>query len=341
MLERISESHPAARLDGFTVSPFIVMPRAHELIMGIVEDATFGPMLLFGAGGTSVEVTRDTALALPPLDLLLARDLIAKTRIAALLSGYRDRPAADIEAIARALVRLSALAANHPEIRELDINPVLADANGILALDARMRIADATGQQRQPLAIRPYPSQWQFSEHLRGVGLIHIRPIRPDDEQLYAKFFAEVTPLDRRMRFFAASKAADHTFLARLTQIDYAREIAFVALSQDTHDLLGVCRFIADPNHEEAEFAVLVRSDLKGKGLGWRLMHLLLDYARTEGIKTLTGTVLEENDAMLRMCRELGFAARTIRGDPGVVHVKLTLQPDALLPVRIATQRRD
>jgi acetyltransferase len=341
MHDRIDTLRPDARLDGFTVSPFIVKPRAHELIMGIVEDATFGPMILFGAGGTSVEVTRDTALALPPLDILLARDLIAKTRIAALLAGYRDRPAADTEAIALALVRLSALAANHPEIRELDINPVLADVDGILALDARMRIADATSKKRQPLAIRPYPSQWQFTEQLRDVGLVHIRPVRPDDERLYAKFFAAVTPADRRMRFLGASKAADHTFLARLTQIDYAREIAFVALSHDRDELLGVCRFVADPNLEDAEFAILVRSDLKGKGLGWRLMHLLLDYARAEGITALRGSVLEENNAMLRMCRELGFTQQTVMGDPGVVHVTLRVSQDALLPVGLATQSRN
>ncbi len=341
MHDRISKSRPDAQLDGFAVSPFVVKPRAHELIMGIVEDATFGPMLLFGAGGTSVEVARDTALALPPLDMLLARDLIAKTRIASLLAGYRDRPAVDIEAIAQALVRLSALAANHPEIRELDINPVLADADGILALDTRMRIADPTIQKRQPLAIRPYPSQWQFYEQLRDVGAIQIRPVRPEDEHLYAKFFDAVTPTDRRMRFFAASNAADHTFLARLTQIDYAREIAFVAILQETNDLLGVCRFVTDPNLVDAEFAVLVRSDLKGKGLGWRLMRLLLDYGRAEGIKTLTGSVLAQNDAMLRICRELGFSHRTVQGDPGVVYVTLPLSQDALLPVRVATERRD
>ncbi len=325
MHARIARSHPTARLNGFTVSPFIQKPRAHELILGIAEDATFGPLILFGAGGTSVEVARDTALALPPLDALLAHDLIDRTRIAKLLAGYRDRPAADVDAIAYALMRLSALAANHPQIRELDINPLLADADGIIALDARMRIADPVTDPRKPMAIRPYPAQWQRRATIAGIGHVHIRPIRPDDEALYARFFERVTPADRRLRLFTPAKSLDHGFLARLTQIDYAREIAFVALAEESGDLLGVVRFFAEPNLEEAEFAILVRSDLKGRGLGWRLMQLLLGYARAEGLLRLAGSVLEENTGMLQMCREFGFSTKSVRGDPGIVHVALDL----------------
>lgn len=316
---------PEARLRGFTVSPFVRRPRAHELILGITEDRTFGPMILFGAGGVAVEAMADTALALPPLDLVLADDLMRETQVHRLLRGYRDRPAANMAAIANVLVRLSALAANHPEIRELDINPLLADEAGVIALDARARIADPRISPRVALAIRPYPAQWQTTAEVPGLGAIDIRPIRPEDEPLYAAFFDKVTPEDRRLRLFSPVKNLTHGFLARMTQIDYAREIAFVAIAHDSSELLGVVRYTADPDLRHGEFAVIVRSDLKGRGLGWRLMQQLLDYARAEDLEAITGLVLEENTAILGMCKEMGFTTRTQNGDPGVVHVHLQL----------------
>ncbi len=325
MLARIGRSHPQARLAGFTVSPFVKRPRAHELILGVTEDATFGPLILFGAGGTSVEVVGDTALALPPLDMALAHDLIAQTHIAKLLKGYRDRPAADFDAIANALVRLSALAVNHPAIRELDINPLLADESGILALDARVRIADPVAVPRKAVAIRPYPSKWQFKETLSDIGDIRIRPIKPEDAVLYDAFFGKVTMQDRRLRLFTPMKHLPQGFVARLTQIDYARDIAFVAIAEATGELLGVVRFFAEPDFREAEFAVLVRSDLKGKGLGWRLMNVLIDYAKAEKLPVITGSILDENTTMLDMVKRLGFVSSTTSDDPGVTHVRLEL----------------
>jgi acetyltransferase len=330
MMQAVRVKKPGARLRGFTVSPFVARPQAHELILGIAEDRTFGPLVLFGAGGTAVEVMGDTALALPPLDLVLANDLMRETRVHRLLSGYRDRPAADIAAIANTLVRLSALAANHPEIRELDINPLLADARGVVALDARVRLADPHAAPRAPMAIRPYPAKWQTDATVEGVGGVLIRPIRPEDEPLYEAFFDKVTMQDRRLRLFTPTKHLTHGFLARLTQIDYAREIAFVAIARSSGELLGVVRYAADPDLQHGEFAVLVRSDLKGHGLGWRLMLHLIDYAKAENLQALTGMVLEENDGMLKMCDEMGFKRVTRLGDPGVVHVRLELrQSDA------------
>lgn len=325
MLARVSEARPDARLRGFTVSPFVRRPRAHELILGVGEDRTFGPLILFGAGGTSVEATGDTALALPPLDMLLAQDLMRRTRVHRLLQGYRDRPAADLAAIAQALVALSALTAAHPEIRELDVNPLLADETGVIALDARVRLGDPKAPPRVAMAIRPYPSRWERTATIDGIGDIVLRPIRPEDERLYARFFDKVTPEDRRLRLFAATKNLSHGLVARLTQIDYAREIAFVALMPATDELLGVVRFIADPDYREAEYAVLVRSDLKGKGLGWMLMALLIDYAREEGLAVLNGVVLADNTVMLAMCEELGFTKRAAAGDHGLVTVRLEL----------------
>ncbi len=258
-----------------------------ELIVGMSVDAAFGPLLMFGAGGTAVEVLRDTAHALPPLDTLLAQDLMRQTRVFSLLQGYRDRPAADIEAIADVLVRLSYLVAHHPAIREIDINPLLADERGVIALDARVAVVDPQVSPRMPLAIRPYPSEWVDDLAMQGVGPVRIRPIRPEDEALYEKFFSQVTAEDRRLRFFGAGPNLSHGFLARLTQIDYAREMAFVAIHKGSNALLGVVRLIADPDYVRAEYAILVRSDLKGRGLGSNLMQHLLKYAK---VGTIAGT---------------------------------------------------
>jgi acetyltransferase len=328
MLARIAKLMPDARVKGFTVQPMIRRPRAHEVILGMSVDATFGPLMMFGAGGTAVEVLRDTATALPPLDMNLAFDMMQRTRIWRLLQGYRDRPAADIDAVAEALVRLSYLAARHPEIREVDINPLLADDKGATALDARVRVADAAVEPRVSMAIRPYPSQWQLETDLAGVGHLRIRPIRPEDERLYHELFAHVTDNDRRLRFFGAGLDLSHGLLARLTQIDYAREMAFVAIAENgalSGALLGVARLIADPDYTRGEYAILLRSDLKGRGLGWQLMQYLIDYARTEGLKELYGAVLTENSTMLDMCRQLGFRVEPEPDDPSARRVVLRL----------------
>ena len=326
MLQRIEQLMPDARIQGFTVQPMIRRPRAHELILGVSVDPSFGPLMMFGAGGTAVEVLRDTAHALPPLDLNLARDMMQQTRISRLLQGYRDRPAADIDRIAEALVRLSYLAARHPEIREIDINPLLADDKGVIALDARVKVADATREPRVPMAIRPYPSQWEVDTTLETIGAVHIRPIRPEDAPLYEGFYAAVTIGDRRLRFFGAGVNFTADAVARFTQIDYAREMAFVAIEGATGKLLGVVRLIADPDYTHGEYAILVRSDLKGRGLGWRLMQHLIDYAKAEGLKQINGAVLAENSTMLRMCAELGFTVEGDSDDAGLMRVVLDLR---------------
>ncbi|MEZ5818653.1 MAG: bifunctional acetate--CoA ligase family protein/GNAT family N-acetyltransferase [Hyphomicrobiaceae bacterium] len=314
MLMRTQAGAPGARIDGFTLQPMVRRPHARELILGMSVDPTFGPLLLFGAGGVAVEASRDVAHALPPLDMNLARDLMRQTLVWRLLQGYRDQPAAAIDAIALTLVRLSYLVARHPEIREIDINPLLADETGVVALDARVRVDDEAEQPRVPLAIQPYPSEW---ERVLSVGEpsmdIRIRPIRPDDERLYDAFFANVSNSDQRLRFFSPKTELSHSFLARLTQIDYAREMAFVALAPAGTELLGVSRFMADPDFEKGEYAVLVRSDLKGRGVGWALMRQLVDYAKSAGLATMYGHVLRENTTMIDMCRSLGF---TVSGDP-------------------------
>ena len=331
ILARARAAKPDARITGVTLHPMILRPKARELIAGIADDPTFGPVIVFGRGGTAVEVIDDKALALPPLDLKLARDLIARTRVSRVLKAYRDVPAADLDAVALLLVKLAQLAADVPELRELDLNPVLADRSGIIAVDARAMVAPLKPARRGPaghprFAIRPYPKEWERAAALRDGTRILVRPVRPEDEPLYGPFFAAVTPQDLRLRFFAPVKEFGHRFIARLTQIDYARAMAFVAIEETMGNMLGVIRLHADANYDSGEYAVLVRSDLKGRGLGYLLMQLIIEYARAEGLKTIEGQVLSENTAMLAMCKELGFDIALDPRDPDTYLVKLAIR---------------
>lgn len=341
MAAEIKRRRPDAILRGFAVEPMIEKPEAIELIAGMSVDKDFGPALLFGAGGVAVEAIKDTAQALAPLNLKLAGELIRETRVYRLLSGYRSRKAADIQAVADVLVRLSSLVVNHPEIRELDINPLLADASGCIALDARVSVADEETQPRVALAVQPYPEKWEQKANIAAIGTVLVRPIKPEDEALYPTFFSKISQDDLRMRFFTASKDRSHEFFASLTQIDYAREIAFVALAPATGELLAVARFAADPDLQDAEFAVLVRSDLKGLGLGWHLMSRLIEYGRACKIKRFSGDVLASNSTMLSMCRALGFAFTEVDDEPTIRRAVLKLTPDAGRPDQRAIRPQD
>ena len=328
MQKRVKELKPDAHLEGFTVQPMVTRRGAHELLMGIYEDRLFGPMILFGAGGTATEIIHDTAVALPPLDMELARDLMGQTRIFKLLQGYRDRPPADLAAIAETLTRLSQLVVDCPAVKELDINPLLADEIGVIALDARIRIEPGEVEKDGPnpqLAIRPYPDQWEKWTASDDGDRIFIRPIRPTDEPLLAAFQTKLSPEDIRFRFLAPRKEFSHKTNARFTQIDYARAMAFVALSQDQKELLGVARLAADPDYASAEYAIIVRSDLKGTGIGWALMRHLIHYAESEGLRDLHGDVLAANQRMLDMCRALGFEIAVDAEDASIRKVRLRL----------------
>jgi acetyltransferase len=330
ILRRARAAKPQARINGVTVFPMIVRPKARELIVGIADDPTFGPVVVFGQGGTAVEVVDDKALALPPLDLALAHSLIARTRVSRLLKAYRNVPAADERAIELLLVKLAQLAADFPEIREIDLNPVLADETGIIAVDARVSIAPAERSAHAPpghprFAIRPYPKEWERRLTLNDGTAVLVRPVRPEDEALFREFFAGVTKEDLRLRFFAPLKEFSHSFIARLTQIDYARAMAFIAIEETSGRMLGGARLHANADYDRGEYAILVRSDLKGRGLGWLLMQLLIEYARAEGIRMIEGQVLSENTTMLRMCKELGFEIKLDPDDLAVSDAKLSL----------------
>jgi acetyltransferase len=289
--------------------------------------------MVFGQGGTAVEAIDDKALALPPLDLVLARSLIARTRVSRILKAYRNVPGADEAAVALVLVKLSQLAADFPEIREVDLNPVLADETGVIAVDARIAVASAEPRRAGPLsgnprfAIRPYPKTWERHLALPDGSKIFVRPIRPEDEALYPAFMSAVTEDDVRLRFFAPIKEFSHGFIARFTQIDYARAMAFIAIEEATGRMLGVVRIHADSEYRTAEYAILVRSDLKGHGLGWLLMELMIEYARVEGLQSIRGQVLQENRTMLQMCRQLGFHITPDPDETSIAIVALALKP--------------
>ncbi|HYC03302.1 MAG TPA: bifunctional acetate--CoA ligase family protein/GNAT family N-acetyltransferase [Azospirillaceae bacterium] len=326
MLERIRAAAPHARIEGVTVQQMALMPNAVELILGMVDDPLFGPVLLFGHGGTGVEVIDDKALALPPLNLNLAREMMCRTRVARLLAGYRNHPPADLGAIALTLVKISQLVTDLPEVAELDINPLFADETGVLALDARIRIAEPKLPGTKRMAIRAYPKRLEETVHLQDGHDFLVRPIRPEDEPLIHEMIGRTSIDDIRLRFFAPMRRLPHAMAARLTQIDYDREMALVAIARDAETgsdaIHGVVRITADPDNEKAEYAVLVRSDMKGKGLGRLLMTRILDYARSRGIKEVFGEVLRENRNMLQLCRDLGFRRQEHPDDPGIVEVR-------------------
>jgi len=313
MLSRIRASHPDARIHGFSVQRMVTRPGAIELIVGATCDRTFGPVLMFGQGGVAVELLDDRAIALPPLNHLLADDLISRTRIARRLAGYRNHPAADLEALRQALLQVSQLICDWPEIVELDINPLIADEQGVLALDARIGLRRETGRERADptarLAILPYPKDLEERQVWRGAPLL-IRPVRPEDEPLYCAFFDRLTQLDIHLRYLCTFASPSHGQLARMTQIDYARDMSFIALQPwetGSETMLGECQVRTDPDNICAEFALVVRSDCKCQGLGRILMRKLVTYCEARGIQRLVGTTLPDNAGMLRLARQFGF----------------------------------
>jgi acetyltransferase len=278
--------------------------------------------MLFGQGGHAVEEIGDTAMALPPLNTLLARSLIERTRIYRLLRGYRDRPPAALEAIVLTLIQVAQLVTDFAEIAELDINPLLADQDGVIALDARIRVGTADGAPQARLAIRPYPREMEGHVHLRDGTEIAIRPIQPEDAPALHEMVSRADPEDLRLRFFQPMRRLPEQLAARLTQIDYDREMAFISLDPADGTITGVGRLMAEPDLREAEYAIIVRTDWKGRGLGYALMNRILAFAAERGIQTVYGEVLRENEPMLRMAHDLGFEAAPDPEEPGVIDVR-------------------
>ncbi|MGE5163168.1 MAG: acetate--CoA ligase family protein, partial [Sphingobacteriales bacterium] len=263
MIESVTRGLPKARLEGFTVQKMVHRPGAYELIAGITTDATFGPVIVFGHGGTAVEIVADKSLELPPLNTALARAQIERTRIAALLKGYRDRPASDIDGVVNVLMQLSRIIADHAEIMAIDINPLLCDPRGVMAVDARIRVQATTASAQARLAIRPYPQQLETRLRTREGQSFAARPIKPEDEPALRRFADEVDTSDLWHPAFAPLRERTHQTAARLSQIDYDREMTMVAWEGER--MAGLARSTADPDFESAECAVIIRNDLREK----------------------------------------------------------------------------
>jgi acetyltransferase len=326
MVERIGLALPNAKILGFTMQPMIRRQNAFELIVGTTLDPQFGPVLLFGHGGTGVELIRDKTVALPPLNVRLAEEMMRDTRIYRLMEGYRDRPAVDLDALALTLVKVSQLVCDIAQIAEMDINPLLADQWGVLALDSRIRVAPCETEAAARLAIRPYPKELEQLLELPDGNTLMLRPIRPEDEPAYRALFERLSAEDIQLRFMHPMKELSHEMAAWFTQIDYERQMELVLEARNTPsggELVGSVRIDTEPNGEKAEFAILLRRDMAGKGLGPMLMRRIIEYGRGRGLREIYGEVLRENRTMLRLCEAFGFTIRTDPDDPGVMLVSL------------------
>jgi acetyltransferase len=323
-----SQLRDAARLvanapDGFLVQHQVA--QARELRIQARDDDTFGPAITFGQGGTAARLYRDAAVDLPPLNLPLAHAMIARTRISRVLGNAADRRVASEDAVADALVRVSQLIVDFPEIDEIDIDPLLSGPDHAKAADAwiALRAADAPAS---PLALPPYPTELIGRYSAKGQNFV-IRPIRPEDAQAHGAFFSRLTPEDIRYRFFSALRALTPEQMARMTQVDYDREMAFIATRQDAdghEDTVGVSRLVRDaPEH--GEFAVIVQPDTKGTGLASHLMKRLLDWGRSQGMREVVGQVLSDNRPMLSFIRKLGFTIHPVPGEPDIVEAKFDM----------------
>ena len=302
--------------------------RARELAIRVCDDHTFGPVIAFGAGGPTAEVDGSWALDLPPLNLPLAHGLIARSRVGRRLShATRDLPLAREDAVAEALVCVSQLVVDFPEIAELTVTSLFADETGVLAADAWLRLR-RPGDPPSPLAIAPYPVEL-VSHWARGQDRFTIRPIRPEDAEQHGEFFRRLSPVDIRFRFFTTMRELSPEQMARLTQVDYDREMAFIAVREATGETVGVARLVSEADGSSGEFAVIVQPDAKHRGLASHLMHRLVDWARRRGLHAIVGQVLAENAPMLAFVRHLGFSLRRLPEEPDVIEARLELQASA------------
>jgi len=328
MRARLARHFPRARLDGFTVQRMALRPGTHELAVGVGVDPVFGPYLRFGQGGSAAHLVGDTAVALPPLNRVLAHALVSRTRVYRLLQGYRGRPPVDLEAVYATLLRISQLVVECPEVVALDINPLLADHQGTLAVDTQIRVAFAAGAGCERLAIRPYPRELEERARLPDGQILVLRPIRPEDEPAHHELLARLSPEDRRARFFGVVREIPHSQMARLTQIDYDREMAFIAVPAEGSgaETLGVVRAVIHPDNVGAEFAIVVRSDAQRQGIGQALLAKMIRYCRERGTRRMEGQTLRDNHAVLALLERFGFRRRRAEGGE-ILDVWLELTP--------------
>ena len=352
MMERVARLAPEARINGVTVQKMARARRGREIYIGLVTDEPFGPVIVFGAGGTMIELLDDRAMELPPLNQFLARRLIERSRVAETLGEWRGAPAVDMEALEQVLLRVSEMVCELPELREMDINPIIVDESGAVAVDARIVIgnphgnmnAQATGAQRSSynhLAILPYPARYRREWPLpasAGVagGVYTVRPVHPDDAQMLQNLVQHLSPESRWFRYVSHFRELPASMLSRFTLIDYDREMALVAvvrerkldtagLATESERIVGVSRYITNADQSSCEFSLVVADDFSGKGLGSHLMESIIDVARDKGLAEIEGLVLTENAEMLKLIKRLGFTVGRFVDDPSFRLVTLTL----------------
>jgi acetyltransferase len=311
ILEDVKRMRPEARVNGVTVEPMVRRANGRELMVGTIRDPVFGPAIVFGTGGTAVEVHRDRAVALPPLNRFLVEDMIRGTRVAKLLGEFRRMPPVDMPALEEVLLRVSELVCEIPALAELDVNPLIADESGAIAVDARVVLRPPAPQRDRyaHMAIHPYPAHLVSTWQAAHGPLVTLRPIRPEDAEMEKAFVRKLSPESRYFRFMDTLRELTPAMLVRFTQIDYDREMAFVAtVAGDAgEEEIGVVRYVTNPDGESCEFAIVIADDWHRKGLGRRLMTQLIDVARVRGLRTMIGHVLAENRGMLTLCQGLGF----------------------------------
>jgi acetyltransferase len=329
IIERVSLKRQEARINGISIQPMIVKPNGRELMVGVTNDPVFGPVITFGAGGTTVEIIADKSVALPPLNTFLVKDLIQSTHVAKMLGSFRNMPPVNMDALECLLLRVSEMVCELPMLMEMDINPLILDENGILAADARIVLGTrpTSADRYAHMAIYPYPthlvSHWQLAD---GSNIV-IRPIRPEDVWMVKDFVRNLSEESRYFRFMKSVEELSVSMLVRFTQIDYSREMALIAVNeeQDNEIELGVARYAINPDGESCEFALVVADTMKGKGLAQKLIEALMDIARTKGLKRIEGEVLKNNASMLKLMRRIGFIVSTNPEDSNIKNVHRTL----------------
>ena len=340
MVALVAQQMPQARINGVTVQNMARHKRGREIYIGLVTDDPFGPVIAFGAGGTMIELLNDRAMELPPLNQFLARSLIERSRVAETLGEWRGASPVDMHALEQVLMRVSEMVCALPQLREMDINPVIIDASGAVAVDARIVIDSAPvahsgrGQSYQHLAILPYPAHYEHVWPLRGGGQYAVRPIRPDDAQMLQDLVRGLSAESRYFRYVSMLSELPPSMLSRFTLMDYDREMALVAVFKErsvnddgsiteTERILGVSRYITNPDSTSCEFSLVVADAYSGQGLGTRLMLSIMEVAREKGLSDIEGLVLANNPGMLKLMRSLGFTVKPFAEDPDfrlVVH---------------------
>ena len=329
LMEQVASSRPDARIDGVTVEKMHHSRNGRELMIGIIDDPVFGPVISFGGGGTAVEVMKDSAVALPPLNNRLARDLINRTRVSKILGRFRHMPAADIDALVDVLLRVSAMACELPWLKEMDINPLILDEHGVIAVDARIRV-DFPRPSTDPyshMAIHPYPAHLTTNIQLPDGTDILVRPIRPEDAEIEQEFIRNLSKQSKYFRFMQSIQELTPEMLVRFTQIDYDQEMALIAVNERSgrEEELGVARYVTNSDRVSCEFALVISDAWQHRGIGHRLMNLLMKVARDRGLETIEGEVLSANSKMLDLLRSLDFRIYNVPDDAGIKAVSKTL----------------